>query len=70
MHRAQGNPTDRMREVMTVIYVADGARVIEPDNPDGRLALETDLRGLQPGDLVAGPLHPLVYTREEGGAEP
>jgi hypothetical protein len=27
MHHANGNNSDKMREVMTIIYVADGARI-------------------------------------------
>ncbi len=30
IHNAPGNQSDKMREVMTIIYVADGARVAQP----------------------------------------
>ena len=32
LHRAPANPTDQMRCVMTVIFMPDGARVVEPAN--------------------------------------
>jgi ectoine hydroxylase-related dioxygenase (phytanoyl-CoA dioxygenase family) len=63
LHTAPGNATDRMREVMTVIYFADGARIIEPDNKNRRSDLERWLPGCEPGDLAASPLNPVVYRR-------
>ena len=39
---------------MTVIYMADGIRVAEPDSDAQRLDLRHWLRGLAPGDLAAG----------------
>ncbi|RVT98124.1 phytanoyl-CoA dioxygenase family protein [Mucilaginibacter limnophilus] len=32
IHKAPGNNSDTMREVMTVIYIADGAKITEPKN--------------------------------------
>lgn len=61
LHSAPGNPTDAMREVMTIIYIADGVRIIEPDSK----ARENDMKGwfpgLGPGDVAASALNPLVY---------
>ncbi|WP_219835865.1 phytanoyl-CoA dioxygenase family protein [Paenibacillus sp. R14(2021)] len=61
LHSAPGNPTTAMREVMTIIYIANGVRIIEPDSR----ARENDLKGwfpgLAPGDLAASALNPLVY---------
>jgi len=53
-----------MREIMTIIYFADGARVSEPTNPHSPKDLERWLPGLKPGDLAASPLNPVVYRRE------
>jgi ectoine hydroxylase-related dioxygenase (phytanoyl-CoA dioxygenase family) len=61
LHSAAGNPTDAMREVMTVIYFADGARIITPDNPSRQDDLDQWLPGLRPGDIAASPLNPLVF---------
>jgi ectoine hydroxylase-related dioxygenase (phytanoyl-CoA dioxygenase family) len=63
VHMAPGNRTDRCREVMTVIYMADGIRVTEPANRHQPADLARWLPGLKPGDLAASPLNPLVYGR-------
>ena len=63
LHGAPANTTDRIREVMTVIWFADGARVAEPDNGSRRRDLERWLPGLKPGDLAASELNPLVFRR-------
>jgi ectoine hydroxylase-related dioxygenase (phytanoyl-CoA dioxygenase family) len=63
LHSAPGNPTDRMREVMTIIYVADRTKVLEPDSNARRNDLNRWLPGLKPGDWVESPLNPLVYKR-------
>ena len=63
LHGAPGNSTDRTREVMTVIWFADGARVTEPDNANRRRDLERWLPGLKAGDLAASELNPLVFRR-------
>jgi ectoine hydroxylase-related dioxygenase (phytanoyl-CoA dioxygenase family) len=62
IHRAPGNPTSTMREVMTIIYFADGARLLAHPHP----LQENDFAwfpGRQPGDLAEGPRNPLVYRR-------
>jgi ectoine hydroxylase-related dioxygenase (phytanoyl-CoA dioxygenase family) len=61
LHSAPGNPTDTMREVMTIIYVADGVRIAEPDSSSRENDLKAWFPGLKPGDLAASPLNPLVY---------
>jgi hypothetical protein len=51
-----------MRKIMTVIYIADGTRIIEPDNPHRPADLERWFPGLKPGDLAASSLNPLLYA--------
>ncbi|MBM3213641.1 phytanoyl-CoA dioxygenase family protein [Candidatus Poribacteria bacterium] len=63
LHAASGNPTSRAREVMTVIYFADGATVLEPDNDNRKADLEWWLPGLNPGELAASPINPVLYQR-------
>jgi ectoine hydroxylase-related dioxygenase (phytanoyl-CoA dioxygenase family) len=63
LHGAPANATDRTREVMTVIWYADGARVTEPDNFNRRRDLERWMPGLKPGDSAASELNPLVFRR-------
>lgn len=59
-HRAPGNPTDRVREVMTVIYLADGLTVQTPQNANQSVDLRQWFPGLEPGDLIASELNPLL----------
>ncbi|MGY1695520.1 phytanoyl-CoA dioxygenase family protein [Geodermatophilus sp. SYSU D00814] len=58
LHRARPNTSAVLREVMTVIYVADGVRVAEPANRDQAADLATWLPGHAPGDPVGGELNP------------
>ncbi|HMH20637.1 MAG TPA: phytanoyl-CoA dioxygenase family protein [Puia sp.] len=60
VHNAPANESDRMREVMTIIYMADGARVAEPRNKWQVDDWKTWLMGLPPGRLAASALNPLV----------
>ncbi|WP_336786207.1 phytanoyl-CoA dioxygenase family protein [Paenibacillus sp. MMO-177] len=64
MHCAPGNPTDSMRKVMTVIYVADGTRIATPDSKPRENDLRNWLPGCKPGDLAASPLNPLIYSNK------
>jgi hypothetical protein len=57
------NETGVAREVMTVIWFADGAHVTEPTNGDQVNDIARWLHECQPGDLAAGPLNPLTYAR-------
>jgi len=63
LHCAPGNPTNRMREIMTVIYVADGVRIAEPDSNARKADLATWFPGCKPGDLAASPINPLLYHK-------
>jgi ectoine hydroxylase-related dioxygenase (phytanoyl-CoA dioxygenase family) len=62
MHTAPGNQSSICREVMTVIYMADGAHIKQPDNKHREDDLANWLPGCKPGDLAASPLNPLVYS--------
>lgn len=62
LHRAPGNDSDRMREVMTVIYFDAAAEVGPLDHPARRFDRDTWLRGCEPGELAAGPLNPVLYA--------
>jgi ectoine hydroxylase-related dioxygenase (phytanoyl-CoA dioxygenase family) len=63
MHSAPGNPTEHMRKIMTIIYVADGTRILEPDTKPRTNDLARWMPGCQPGELVSSPLNPLVYKK-------
>lgn len=60
LHRAEPNVTSNDREVMTVIWFADGARVTEAANPGQRLDRLLWLGDIEPGELAASDLNPVV----------
>jgi ectoine hydroxylase-related dioxygenase (phytanoyl-CoA dioxygenase family) len=61
LHSTFGNTSAKRREVLAVIYYADGTLVMEPDNEHRRSDLRQFLPGLKGGDLAAGELNPLLY---------
>lgn len=63
LHRAGPNTSDRVREVMTVIYFADGARVTDCDHIHREQDLNAWLPGQQPGELAGTHINPVVYRR-------
>lgn len=66
LHSAPGNASRTPREVMTVIYFADGANIMaEPDNQFRLNDLASWLPGAKPGGPAASPLNPVIYRREE-----
>jgi len=60
MHKAPGNYSNRLREVMTVIYVADGAKITEPKHKWQVNDHKTWLQSLPVGSLVSSGLNPVV----------
>ena len=62
LHRASSNPTDIARPVMTVIYVADGARVTTPTSPAQEFDRQLWLGGVEPGGGVDGPDNPVAWS--------
>ena len=65
LHRAGPNPTATMREVMTIIWFADGARATAPTNPFQEFDLRMWLKGTAPGDLADGPRNPRLWPPGE-----
>ena len=63
LHRAGPNTSDRVREVMTVIYFADGARVTACDHVHREQDLKAWLPGQKPGELAGTHINPVVYRR-------
>lgn len=79
LHSSRTNTAPQMREAMVIVYFADGARLVdESPLPAGSPPQEfyarmirqqnrtTSLPGLSPGDLAAGPMAPVVYSRSGG----
>lgn len=63
LHAAPPNTTTTTREVMTVIYYADGARVVEPDTDGRRGDYAAFYPHLKPGDPADGPKTPVIWRR-------
>lgn len=64
LHSAPGNASETHREVMTVIYYADGVRIMQnPDNPNRWGDLAGCHPGVKPGELAVSPLNPLIYHK-------
>ena len=60
LHSAKPNPTMETRPVLTIIYVADGAEILEP-TPMQEFDLKLWLGGRQPGETVSSEMNPLLY---------
>ena len=60
IHSAAANSSKLIREIMTVIYVADGAKIIEPVNQWQANDHQTWLQGFPIGGMVASDLNPLL----------
>jgi ectoine hydroxylase-related dioxygenase (phytanoyl-CoA dioxygenase family) len=61
LHSAGANRSDRVREVLTIIYFANGTRVAEPANPNQTIDLEVFIPGAKPGDEAASRLNPVLF---------
>jgi ectoine hydroxylase-related dioxygenase (phytanoyl-CoA dioxygenase family) len=64
LHKAPGNSAGYVRQVMTVIYYADGSRIAEPTNKAQPVDMERWFPGQKPGDIAATHLNPLVYHKD------
>ncbi len=61
IHSAGRNDSpDKLREVMTVIYFADGTRVAEPQNDNQVADLEAFLGGRVTGEIADSEMNPLL----------
>lgn len=62
-HRAGGNASDQPRAVMTVIYMEDGIRLIEPRTSYHKADRETFMPETAVGGVVEGSLTPVLWKR-------
>ncbi|MGZ3777050.1 MAG: phytanoyl-CoA dioxygenase family protein [Mucilaginibacter sp.] len=60
IHNAPGNNSDKMRQVMTIIYLADGARVSKPKNQWQKNDLAKWMMSKPVGSLIDSELNPKV----------
>jgi len=59
-HHTGANTSGQARAVMTVIYMADGIRLIEPQRKWHYADWEAFMPGVQPGEVVDSPLNPVL----------
>jgi ectoine hydroxylase-related dioxygenase (phytanoyl-CoA dioxygenase family) len=61
LHNAPGNTSiDTTREVMTIIYFADGARITTPQNPHQEADRQRWLKGIEAGQMADSELNPIL----------
>jgi ectoine hydroxylase-related dioxygenase (phytanoyl-CoA dioxygenase family) len=63
LHGAGPNDSETLREVMTIIYYADGTKVAPADNKNRQADLDAWIPGGVPGELAASSLNPVLYAR-------
>lgn len=61
LHSAGANRSVAVREVLTVIYFANGSRAANPANDNQRVDLEVFLPGVKPGEEAASEMNPVLY---------
>lgn len=59
-HHTGANRTSMPRAVMTIIYMADGIRLMQPQRPQHRLDWEAFMPEVKPGEVVDSPLNPVL----------
>ena len=62
-HRAGPNKTDKAREVMTIIYMDQDMRLVQPKNKNQESDWGTWMPGAKIGEVIATPLNPVIYSR-------
>ena len=60
VHCAGPNRSSKPRDVLTVIYYADGIHALAPENPHQEVDLRTFLPGVAPGEPAVSELNPLL----------
>lgn len=60
IHSAGPNRSAKMREVMTIIYFADGASVTKPNSTHQQADLEAWLGVRQPGEIADSKMNPIM----------
>lgn len=66
-HSAHANTSGAIREVLTIIYYADGTLIKEPENEFQKTDMHVFHPGMKPGDPAASALNPIVFSEEEKG---
>jgi len=66
-HRAGGNSTPHPRRVMTMIYVDENIRLVEPRNKNQEADRRTWCPGVEIGAPLTSPLNPVLWTSGHSG---
>src|SRR5437667_3980722 len=61
LHSAGANRSNKVREILTVIYFASGTRVAQPANETQRVDLEVFLPGVKPGEEAKSEMNPVLF---------
>jgi ectoine hydroxylase-related dioxygenase (phytanoyl-CoA dioxygenase family) len=64
-HRAGANTTAQPREVMTVIYMDQDMRLVQPVNQNQVLDVVRWCPGVQLGEVIASPLNPILFSLDD-----
>lgn len=60
-HRAGANTTNKMRKVMTVIYMDKNMRLKNPENKNQIIDWNTWCPGAEIGEVINSPINPVLY---------
>ena len=60
-HRAGANETDKMREVMTIIYMDKNMRLKQPSNDNQQADWDTWCPHAVVGEVINSPINPVLY---------
>lgn len=61
-HRAGANASEKPREVMTMIYMDENIRLVEPKNKNQVADIERWCPGVAIGAVIDSPLNPVLYS--------
>jgi hypothetical protein len=62
-HRAGPNVTNKMRKVMTVIYMDKDMRLKQPENINQENDWHTWCPGAEVNEVIDTPLNPIIFSR-------
>ncbi len=60
-HRAGANTTEKMRKVMTIIYMDKNMRLKKPENKNQQLDWDVWCPGAEIGEIINTPINPVIY---------
>jgi ectoine hydroxylase-related dioxygenase (phytanoyl-CoA dioxygenase family) len=62
-HRAGANITDKMRQVMTMIYMDKDMKLIQPQNENQQADWDTWCPRAKVGEVINSPINPVIYEK-------